>query len=110
MVITNLSDPLFTRLLMSELQKVVDRLVEHVWPRALHLVSTPVVVNGQEFGLLSKTVSIHMNQLEMWTKDSCYASRQTYIEVNDTYSEGGTHEETLHPQRKAKVMNKRRGD
>ena len=70
MVITNLSDPLFTRLLMSEPQKVVDRLVEHVWPRALHLVSTPVVVNGQEFGLLSKTVPIHMNQLEMWTKDS----------------------------------------
>ena len=40
----------------------------------------------------------------------CYASRQTYVEVNDTYSEGGTHEETLHPQRKAKVMNKRRVD
>ena len=38
---------------------------------------------------------------------TCYASRQTYVEVNDTYSEGGTHEETLHPQRKAKVMNKR---
>ena len=37
----------------------------------------------------------------------CYASRQTYIEVNDTYSEGGTHEETLHPQSKARVMNKR---
>ena len=42
--------------------------------------------------------------LEEWW---CYASRQTYIEVNDTYSEGGTHEETLHPQGKAKVMNKR---
>ena len=41
---------------------------------------------------------------------SCYASQQTYVEVNDTYSEGGTHEETLRPQRKAKVMNKRRGD
>ena len=27
-----------------------------------------------------------------------------------TYSEGGTHEETLHPQSKAKVMNKRQGD
>ena len=40
----------------------------------------------------------------------CYASRQTYVEVNDTYSEGGTHEETLHPQSKARVMNKRRGD
>ena len=40
----------------------------------------------------------------------CYASQQTYIEVNDTYSEGGTHEETLRPQRKAKVMNKRRGN
>ena len=37
----------------------------------------------------------------------CYASRQTYVEVNDTYSEGGTHEETLRPQRKTKVMNKR---
>ena len=33
----------------------------------------------------------------------CYASRQTYVKVNDTYSEGGTHEEMLHPQRKAKV-------
>ena len=40
----------------------------------------------------------------------CYASRQTYVEVNDTYSEGGTHEETLHPRSKARVMNKRRGD
>ena len=40
----------------------------------------------------------------------CYASRQTYVEVNDTYSEGGIHEETLHPQSKAKVMNKRRED
>ena len=40
----------------------------------------------------------------------CYASRQTYVEVNDTYFEGGTHEETLRPQRKAKVMSKRRGD
>ena len=41
---------------------------------------------------------------------SCYASQQTYVKVNDTYSEGGTHEETLHPQSKTKVMNKRRGD
>ena len=40
----------------------------------------------------------------------CYASRQTYIEVNDTYSEGGTHEKTLCPQNKAKVMNKSRED
>ena len=38
---------------------------------------------------------------------NCYASRQTYVEVNDTYSEGGTHEEMLRPQSKAKVMNKR---
>ena len=40
----------------------------------------------------------------------CYTSQQTYIEVNDTYSEGGTHEETLCPQSKAKVMIKRQGD
>ena len=40
---------------------------------------------------------------------ACYASRQTYVEVSDTYSEGGTHKETLHPQSKAKVMNKRQG-
>ena len=40
----------------------------------------------------------------------CYASRQTYVKVNDTYSEGGTHEETLRPQSKARVMNKRQGD
>ena len=37
----------------------------------------------------------------------CYMSQQTYVEVNDTYSEEGTHEETLHPQSKAKVENKR---
>ena len=42
-----------------------------------------------------------------WT---CYASQQTYVEVNDTYSEGGTHKETLRPQSKAKVVNKRRED
>ena len=41
---------------------------------------------------------------------NCYASRQTYIEVKDTYSEGGTHKETLCPQSKAGVMNKRQGD
>ena len=40
----------------------------------------------------------------------CYASRQTYIKVNDTYSEGGTHKETLRPQSKARVMNKRQED
>ena len=40
----------------------------------------------------------------------CYASRQTYVAVKDTYSEGGTHEETLCPQSKVKVMNKRRRD
>ena len=40
----------------------------------------------------------------------CYTSQQTYVEVNDTYSEGGTHEETLRPQSKARVMNKRQGD
>ena len=34
---------------------------------------------------------------------SCYTSQQTYIKVKDTYSEGGTHEETQHPQSKAKV-------
>ena len=37
-------------------------------------------------------------------------SRQTYVEVNGTYPEGGTHEETLRPQSKAKVMDKRQGD
>ena len=37
-------------------------------------------------------------------------SQQTYVEVNDTHSEGGTHEETLCPQSKAKVMNKRQED
>ena len=40
----------------------------------------------------------------------CYASRQAYVEVNDTYSEGGTHEETQHPQSKARVKNKGQGD
>ena len=40
----------------------------------------------------------------------CYGGRQTYVEVDDTYSEGGTHKETLRPQSKARVMNKRQGD
>ena len=40
----------------------------------------------------------------------CYARRWSYVVINDTYSEGGTHEETLRPQSKTKVMNKRRGD
>ena len=39
----------------------------------------------------------------------CYMSRQTYVEVSDTYFEGGTHEEMLRPQSKAKVVNKRQG-
>ena len=37
-------------------------------------------------------------------------SHQTCVEVNGTYSEGGTHKEMLCPQGKAKVGNKRRGD
>ena len=44
------------------------------------------------------------------THTHCYASRQTYVEVKDTYSEGGTHEETLRPRSKARIVNKRRGD
>ena len=40
----------------------------------------------------------------------CYARRWPYVKVKDTYSEGGTHEETLRPQSKAEVMNKRRGN
>ena len=40
----------------------------------------------------------------------CYVSQQTYVKVKDTYSEGGTHEEPLRPQSKAKVMNQRQGD
>ena len=40
----------------------------------------------------------------LWWGCQCYASRQTYVEVKDTYSEGGTHEETLRPQSKAKVL------
>ena len=65
--------------------------------------------------IYEKALGMEVGTLERSGRDSeviydCYASRQTYVEVNDTYSEGGTHEETLHPQRKAKVMNKRRGD
>ena len=36
-------------------------------------------------------------------------SQQTYVEVKNTYSEGGTHEETQHPQSKAKVRIKDEG-
>ena len=39
----------------------------------------------------------------------CYASRQTYVEINDTYSEGGTHKEMLHPQSKAEVRTRDEG-
>ena len=63
----------------------------------------------------------HARRADQWIADQeaaaqaaeeaeCYASQQTYVKVNDTYSEGGTHEETLHPQSKARVMNKRQGD
>ena len=38
----------------------------------------------------------------------CYASWQPHVEVEDTYSEGGTHEEMLRPQSKTKIMNKGR--
>ena len=37
-------------------------------------------------------------------------SRQSHVEVNDTYSEGGTHEEMLCPQNKTKIVNKGRED
>ena len=55
----------------------------------------------------------HQKQLEAdkWCSNvQCYTSRQTYVEVNDTYSEGGTHKKMLRPQSKARVMNKRQGD
>ena len=39
----------------------------------------------------------------------CYASQQTYVEVKNTYSEGGTHKETQCPQSKAKIRIKDEG-
>ena len=39
----------------------------------------------------------------------CYVSRQTYTEVKNTYSEGGTHKETQCPQSKAKVRARDKG-
>ena len=54
---------------------------------------------------------VRSHTISSWRqRGKCYASQQTYVKVNDTYSEGGTHEETLHPQSKARVMNERRGD
>ena len=43
---------------------------------------------------------------EVCHREGCYTRRWSYVVINDTYSEGGTHEETLHPQSKARVMNK----
>ena len=41
--------------------------------------------------------------------EACYMSQQTYVKVNDTYSEGGTHEEMLRPQSKAEVRTRDEG-
>ena len=48
-----------------------------------HKQTRKVLLHLQEHGLLHKSTDLHQSQ--------------------DTYSEGGTHEETLHPQSKAKV-------
>ena len=39
----------------------------------------------------------------------CYASWQTCVKVKDTYSEGGTHEETQCPQSKARMRTNNKG-
>ena len=58
----------------------------------------------------TRAVVLKLTWWEWQTSVWCYASQQTYVKVNDTYSEGGTHKETLRPQSKARVMNKRQGD
>ena len=64
----------------------------------------------QDVGNGSFCDTLHAINSHVTCPCGCYASRQIYVEVNDTYSEGGTHEETLRSHSKARVMNKRRGD
>ena len=75
----------------------------------LNYPGTNVVKNGSLFEHNCSYITPIILQL-LTGHPYCYTSQQTYVEVNDTYSEGGTHEETLCPQSKARVMNKRRED
>lgn len=70
-VLTWFSDPVFYKYLVKELQEVVNRHIEHIWPRVFYLVKNPVQDNqGQIFDLLSLHREINMNELEMWTSYS----------------------------------------
>ena len=85
-----------------------------VWS-TLHLPNLGNVLNkfstdGINISHVPGSCRTSMNSMHFTTCAECYASWQTYVKVSDTYSEGGTHEETLRPQSKTKVMNKRRGD
>ena len=76
-----------------------------------------VVRNSKNFlGVLGENLGLAGVALLLDRRDRrrflffCYARQWPYVEVKDTYSEGGTHEEMLRPQSKAEVMNKRRGN
>ena len=66
-------------------------------------------VLGENFGLAG--VVLLLNRRDK--RNSCsFVTRVDRLMLRSrvTYSEGGTHKETLCPQSKAKVMNKRQGD
>lgn len=67
---THLSDTGFRTLFFSELKKIPDRFVKHVWSRALKIVTQPLEgPYGQILHILSQGVPIDMRQLEMWTTE-----------------------------------------
>lgn len=68
-VFTHICDKIFREFFYAELRKVVDRFVQHVWPKALHLVTSPLDFQGQLFHILSGSTPINASQLEVWTKN-----------------------------------------
>ena len=68
-------------------------------PDAMTETTNMIVLTNMKGSL--RSIHVYMNM--------CYASQQTYVEVKNTYSEGGTHKETQRPQSKAKVRIKDEG-
>ena len=80
------------------------------WMSFNHHAFVAIAVHPERNGILLSFPLDVVKVGKVITHVICYASRQTYVEVNDTYSEGGTHKETLRPQSNTRVMNKRQGD
>ena len=80
----------------SNLKHASKILGDYKWAHSLSYLTTVPCPSSSNTTTPSPSTVTRVNRLTSWSRIG-------------TYSEGGTHEETLHPQSKARVMNKRQG-